>query len=306
MKKVIVTGANGFIGTAVIKELFKKGYEVTSIIKDENEDISQISSLSKIVYCDLSEFPSLSGKIRHDDYDAFIHFAWIGSAGIARGDYVLQLNNSKYSCDAVHVAHNVGCRKFIIASSIMQYEAIASINNSISLGVNSIYSIAKFTATHLTRIIANSLNIGHISAVISNVYGIGENSPRLINTLIKKLLAGEHVPVTEGNQMYDFIYIDDAAKAFCCMVDAGKSGKDYYIGSGKPKPLKLFLEQLQQIVAPTVALGFGEVPFDGVSLDYNSLFDIKALNRDTGFVCDVPFSLGVEKTAEWLKQGEIK
>lgn len=82
----------------------------------------------------------------------------------------------------------------------------------------------------MARAIAGSLGIDYIRAVISNIYGAGEKSPRLINTTIRKLLNGEHCAFSAGEQLYDFIYVTDAAKMFAALGDSGKSNKTYYIG----------------------------------------------------------------------------
>ena len=88
MKKAIVTGANGFVGTAICKELSRQGTEVIAIIKDENENISQIKDLTglRIVYCDLSEFKDLGNIISDRDIDVMYHMAWVGCSGSVRGD----------------------------------------------------------------------------------------------------------------------------------------------------------------------------------------------------------------------------
>lgn len=303
MKKAIVTGANGFVGTAVCKELSKQGVEVIAIIRDEEENIAEIEKLPllRVVYADLADFKFLDKKIADRNVDVFYHFAWVGSAGHLRADSDVQLKNAQYTCDAVKVSAAMGCNRFVFASSIMEYEIEATMATEATPDINTLYCSAKVAADYMARTIAGSLGIDYIRAVISNIYGPGEISPRLVNTSIRKMLKHEHCAFSAGEQLYDFIYITDAAKIFFAIGKDGKNNKTYYIGSQEPKPLKLFLKELRDCVDSSIEIGLGELPFNGVSLTYNE-FDINAVKDDTGVVPQVSFAEGVKKTIAWIKE----
>ena len=303
MKKAIVTGANGFVGAAVCEELTQQDFEVIAIVRHPEEDVSKLVNNQKIhiVYCDLSNFKSLSGIIKDRDIDVLYHFAWVGSAGPLRGDSDVQINNVKYTCDTVKACAAIGCKRFVFASSIMEYEINKVMETEASPGIYSLYSSAKVVANYMARTISGSLGIEYIRAVISNIYGPGEMSPRLINTSLRKMLDGEHCAFSAGNQLYDFIYILDAAKAFVSIGEKGKANKTYYIGSLNPKPLKEFLIEMRDTVDPKISIGIGELPFNGVSLSYDE-FDINAVADDTGFVPQIKFTDGIRDTVNWLKE----
>lgn len=303
MKKVIVTGANGFVGTAVCTELVNQGIEVIAIVRNKNARIDTIFNLQgiRIVYCDLSNFSSLAELISDRDIDAFYHFAWVGSSGSLRGDVDVQLKNVQYTCDSIKACAAMGCKRFIFASSIMEYEIIAAMETATTPGINTLYCSAKVAADYMARTLAGKMDIDYIRAVISNIYGPGETSPRLVNTSIRKMLKGEHCSFSAGEQTYDFIYITDAAKSFVAIGKKGIANKTYYIGSQNPKPLKEFLLSLRDSVDPTIVIGLGEVPFNGVSLSYKE-FDIHAVKNDTGFIPEVSFKEGVKKTIAWIKE----
>ena len=303
MKKVIVTGANGFVGSAVCKELSEKGIEVIAVIRDEEENISSIACVDnlKIVYCDLSNFRKLGDIILDRDIDALFHFAWVGSAGPLRGNSDVQVKNVQYTCDTVMACSEMGCKRFIFASSIMEYEIQALMETETTPEINSLYCSAKIAADYMARTISGSYGIDYIRAVISNIYGPGELSPRLINTSIRKMLKGEHCSFSEGKQLYDFIYISDAAKAFVSLGEKGKTNKTYYIGSLDPKPLREFLIEMRDCVDSNIVIGLGEIPFGGISLSYNE-FDIYALKSDTGFSPEVSFGEGIKRTIDWISE----
>ena len=305
MKKALVTGANGFVGSAVCKELSSQGVQVIAIVKDKDEKIENIKDIPRlrILYCDLSNFMNLPGLIPDRDIDVIYHFAWVGSAGLLRGNVEAQISNVKYSCDAVKVCAKLGCKRFVFASSIMEYEVCKIMETEETPNINTLYSSAKIAADYMARTIAGSLGIDYIRAVISNIYGPGELSPRLINSSLRKMLGGEHCAFSAGDQMYDFIYITDAAKTFVAIGVDGKANRTYYVGSQEPRPLKDFLLEMKNCVNPDIQIGLGELSFGGVSLTYRE-FDINAVKTDTGFIPEVSFSEGINDTIAWLREGD--
>lgn len=302
MRKAIVTGANGFIGTAVCRELSAQGVEIIAVIRNEEEHVEDISSLKglRIVYCDLTNFRNLHTVIPDRDVDILYHLAWVGSAGPLRGDDAVQLRNVQYTCDTVRACAEIGCGRFVFASSIMEYEIAAAMETEATAGINTLYCSAKITANYMARALANSLGIRYIRALISNIYGPGERSPRLVNSSIRKLLVGEHCAFSPGEQMYDFIYIADAARYFVAIGEKGHNNRTYYIGSRNPRPLKEFLLEMAEEVAPGTQIGLGEIPFSGTSLTYQE-FNINAVYNDCGIEPITGFREGIRNTAEWIK-----
>lgn len=302
MRKAVVTGANGFIGAAVCKELSERGIEIAAIVRDETELVGNIAELSgvHIVCCDMSRFRCLAEEAVCQGADVFYHFAWAGSAGPSRGDIDIQINNVRQTCDAIRACSDMGCGRFVFAASIMEYEVASFMASDATPPASSLYSSAKMAADYMSRAVAGSLGIDYLRAVISNVYGPGETSSRLINSSLRKMIAGECCSFSPGEQTYDFIYISDAAKAFVKLGESGKPNKTYYIGSPEPRPLKDFLLEMRDCVDPALAIGLGDLPFSGISLTYNE-FDIGALCEDTGFINEVTFAEGVKRTVAWLK-----
>ena len=233
MKKVIVTGANGFIGTALCKKLSDEGINVIAIVRDKEENITKIKDIPrlKITYCDLSDFRNLSKYVEDGDIDALYHLAWVGSAGALRGDSDVQIRNIQYTCDTVKACLDMNCKRFIFASSIMEYEIQATMVTDTMPSINTLYSSAKVAADYMARTLSGSYGIDYIRAVISNIYGPGETSPRLVNTSLRKMLNKEHCAFSAGNQLYDFVYITDAAKMFIEIGNHGIANRTYYIGS---------------------------------------------------------------------------
>ena len=121
MKKAIVTGSNGFIGSNVCKRLCADGIKVFAVVKDQNENIDNIKNLSgiEIVYCELDEIETLADIISDREIDVFYHFAWVGSAGSLRCDENVQLQNSMLTSRALIKYYKMQLKKFVNAVSIM-------------------------------------------------------------------------------------------------------------------------------------------------------------------------------------------
>ena len=138
-------------------------------------------------------------------------------------------------------------------------------------------------------------------AYITNAYGVGEKSPRFVNTTLRKIIHGEKLEFTSGLQNYDFIYIDDVVEAFLLLGLYGKSNKGYMIGSGNARPLKEFIIEMCKRNSPDNPPVFGSVPYTGVNLPLE-IFSTREIENDCGFKAKVSFAEGTEKTLVWLKK----
>lgn len=305
VKNVIVTGANGFIGSAVVKELLKAGYRVYAMIHNGHKDQLQESPLLHCISCDLQSLKVLSENLPQQRYDCMYHFAWAGSAGNARGDTVLQMQNVQWMIDLLQAAGTLRCPRIICSGSIVEHETMEAVYGSKKvLGTGNIYGAGKIAAHIMGMAVAYKMGIELVWGSITNAYGPGEKSPRLINTTIQKCLKGISPEFTSGTQNYDFVYIDDVARAFRLIGEKGKPYKEYLIGSSAAKPLKDFLLEMQETIAPDVPFLFGRVPFSGIDLPLTA-FDGSATERDTAFKAEISFQEGCRRTAEWWRKQEM-
>lgn len=298
--KVIVTGANGFIGSNTVNYLLSQGVQVIALCHDGHSNHLQPSKLLQVLPFSLENIADAEKLLAKGDYDIFYHFAWKGSAGPQRADTKLQLANAQWTVEALELAYRLGCKRFVCAGSIMEHETIAAaFTQGNRPGMGYIYGGGKLIAHVMCMSVAAKLGIELVWPEITNAYGVGELSPRMVNTTIRKCIKGESPQFTAGTQNYDFVYIDDVARAFYLIGKNGKPFHEYLIGSSTARPLKEFLLEMKQSIAPDLDFIFGDIPFTGTNLPL-SVFDCSQTEKDTGFKAEISFAEGTKRTRDWL------
>lgn len=302
MKKALVTGATGFIGSNVVKLLAEKNIDVLVIVRNTEKAKSLFGAFSnvRIIKCEMENYMRIPELIPDRDVDITFHFAWDGTSGESRKDYRKQLENVVGLCDLLRAVKQIDCQRIVCAGSIMESEVIEAtrLQDTPSAPAN-VYSAAKCVSHQMAKAVANEVGIDLVWGIITNAYGPGEVSARFINTTLRKILNREPLAFTSGTQNYDFIYISDLAQAFLAIGEKGKANCEYVLGSGHACPLKNFILEMQAVLAPELELSFGTAPFVGISLPLNA-YSTKKLEEDTGFHAKVPFSEGIRLTMDWI------
>ena len=250
------------------------------------------------------EVATLKECIPEADYNCFFHLGWAGTSGPARADYTVQLNNVKLACDYILLCKEVGCKRVVYASSINEMETYEYLqSDDIQPAGGYIYGTGKMAAHLMCETVAYMDGVEFVPVIITNIYGVGEKSARMIYTSINNLVHKKHCSFTAGYQIYDFIYITDAINSIIAVAEKGKAFNRYYIGSGEPKPLREFLIEMKNIVDPEAEIGLGDIPFKGIDISY-SQFDLKKVEKDTGYKNQIPFAEGIRMTADYIRGEE--
>lgn len=303
MKKVVITGATSMLGVALVKECIKNGVEVIAIVrkKSNNLDRLPISNLISIVESDLSELLSIDDNLC-EECDVFYHFAWDFTYRNKRDNAVCQETNIKYTLDAVELAKKMNCKMFVGAGSQAEYGRMSdAISPDTSVNPDISYGIAKYAAGKLSRIQCLDYGIKHVWTRIFSVYGPYDGKETMIMYTIKSLLNDEKPIFTKAEQVWDYLYCNDAAKAFYLIGLNGKDGAVYCIGSGQTKILKEYIEIIKNKINPNLPVGFGEKEYAKNQVMYLCA-DITNLTEDTGWIPEYTFEDGIQDTINWIKE----
>ena len=300
MKTVVVTGATGFIGQYLTKELLAKGIKVYGIGTDIRKLTTTGFGENFIpIVADFRVYKSLARYI-DEEIDVFYHLAWQGGFTEALKDYSLQLDNARAACDALVSATEMKCKKFVYAGTVNEIEINQFMNNERFEPRNTcIYASAKVAADMICRTLAHNAGMEFCSALIPLPYGIGNSSRQLINTVIKNCYTGQPSKLITGNNQYDIAHISDVSRALYCIGESGKTMKSYYIGHRELKTFREVVTQIRDAINPDAELRFGEYK-DSLNMDY-SYTDLDELYNDTGFQCEADFVKTIREQAEWLK-----
>lgn len=302
MKKVLVTGATGMIGSSMIEQMVKDGIDVTAVVRPHSKKMSNLINDSRVnvVECDVKDLLSLKNSLEKD-YDTFYHFAWDGTYGDSRNDALLQELNIRNTLEAVKLAYEIGCSVFVGAGSQAEFGFVeGELSDNIPKNPVTGYGIAKYTAGKLSAVMCEKYGMRQSWGRIVSTYGPRDNYYTMVMSSVIGMMKGERMSFTKGDQVWDYIYGEDCSKAFYLIGKYGKHGKAYTIGSGKSKLLREYIYMIRDAVNPNLEIGLGErqyYPNQVMKLTAN----IEELTNDTGFVPEVDFEHGIRKTIEWYK-----
>ena len=314
MKKAYVTGATGAIGMALVAELLQNNIEVTVFLRKDSERSGRIAesfgeelkrgNLS-VEYVSLEELKHFMENVytpgRQDS--VFYHLGWSGTFGKLRNDAVLQQKNVEYTLDAVRLADRLGCTKFIGVGSQAEYGRVSTrLTPDTDTVPENEYGRAKLAAGVSSRELCRELGIEHAWVRVLSVYGPYDGMNTMITSVIRGLLKGDRVSLTKGEQMWNYLYSEDAGKELYLLgAKAVRNGAVYILAGSEEHSLKEYVVRLCRAMdADDKLLGFGDVPYgEGQVMCLTA--DIGALCSDTGYIPDTTFEDGIKKTAEWVK-----
>lgn len=305
MECVVITGADGFVGSHLVQHFAQEGLQVYALIIPDSPAIGRISNIRNVVVLqrNLMTTPvlSLAEKLPKSPA-ALIHLAWSGVSPESRNYAVNQIANINLCVQAVHLAAEIKAQRFILPGSTAEYAYCGQeINEETCPSPQNAYGAAKVAARYLCKALCEELQLPYIYTVITGIYAADRTDSNVIYYTISELLHRRKPSLTRLEQRWDYIHVDDVARALYLIATQGKEGAFYGIGHGDNWPLRNYICQIRDIIDPSLPLGIGEVPYQGTRLP-SSCVDMTSLKRDTGFIPEIPFAVGITSVIERIKE----
>lgn len=331
MKKAYITGATGAIGMALVGELLKNRISTTVFLRKDsgrNDRVKDCFSgelargLLRIEYVSLEELSGyalsrntqdmqtyvsqdlLTNAAGGADTAVFYHLGWSGTFGEQRNDADMQQKNVEYTLDAVRLAKRLGCVHFIGVGSQAEYGRFEGrlTPDTRTLPENE-YGRAKLAAGIRSAELCRGLGLRHSWVRVLSVYGPFDGRNTMIMSVIRGLLSGERVALTKGEQIWNYLYSGDAARALFMLGASSLSvqSRTYCLAGEAEDGLREYILRLCRAAgADESLLGFGEIPYGSAQVMYLTA-DISRLWQDVGFVPETTFDDGIKKTIEWVR-----
>lgn len=296
MKKVIITGAGGFVGSALTQKFINNGVAVIAVSMAFNDKIFPKSPLITRIESKIDVSETLKSIIPQDEYDAFYHLAWMGINGSDKANPLVQLDNIKVAMNCALVAKQLGCKKFLCSGTLAE-QSIKSLSSLEKTSGGMIYGVAKYCTHMILETYSKNIGLDFVWMQFSNIYGPGNKTGNLVSYTISNLLEGKEATFGPALQLYDFIYIDDLVEAVYRLGLYKTKQNFYFIGSGETRILKDYLIEIGRKCGKLDLIKIGARQDDGIVYTID-MFDISGLIMDIGNYNLTDFSKGIDLTLD--------
>jgi len=299
MKKVLVTGANGFIGRHCLPLLTQNGYEVHAIYLDKAKldfpdvhwhqaDILHARETEKLVsFVKATHLLHLAWYTEHKKYwTASENHAWVGA-----------------SFALVKAFNENGGKRAVIAGTCAEYDwefQSRLSEDSTPLAPATIYGACRDELRKKIEEFSKESGLSSAWARIFFVYGPGEHPARLVSSVIASLLQGKQVPCSKGEQERDFLFVEDVASAFVSILESDFKGA-INIGSGSSVQVKEVINIISNKIGRPDLIQFGRLatPANEPKL---LVADASKIRNRLGWKPRYGLNQGMDKTIAWWKE----
>lgn len=301
MNRVLVTGASGFVGAAVTRLLIEQSREVAIILRttSDNRRIDKMLDKVHVIKGDLSVLEEIKQNVKDFRPDAILHLGWQGVKGRDRNS-INQVDNISASVDLYRLSMECDCRAFVGMGSQAEYgPSTGKLDETSKTKPTTVYGIAKLATCQLLDRISLVQSKPFAWLRLFSSYGPGDDPSWLLQYLGRTLLKRQRPALTAAQQMWDYIYVDDAAQAMIATMDAKAKGI-FNLGSGEAIKLEKIIMMMRDLIDPSLPLGLGEIPYredQVMHLEAN----ISKLTAVTGWTPSVSIRKGLEEVLLWLR-----
>ena len=302
--RILLTGGTGFIGSQVARALVAAGDEVHLLVRPGSKLLSRLDDVRSklhVIEGDLANIDALRAAFERLQPEACVHMAWY----VVPGEYLTSRENTEMLGSSIRLANlmaDIGCKRFIGAGTNFEYASEAGwLGEESPTRPNSLYAASKLGLFHVLEQIAIQREMRFAWARIFYQYGPNESEKRLVPAVILPLLRGDESRVTAGEQVRDFLHVEDVARAVVTIAKSDVRGA-VNVGSGKPitvRDLCLTIEEIVRGKGGRGRLSLGAIPYrpgDPMFVCAN-VAKLKSL----GFVPRFDLRAGIEDTVSWWR-----
>ena len=259
MSRVMVTGASGFVGAAAVRALLQQGDGVVAVVQPgtSTERLRRLSL--QTVSLELEDCRAVETALAQVKPETILHAAWYARPE----DYLVSpknLDSLRATTDLFQAAVRSGCHRFVGIGTCLEYARSDLPRREEALSdPRSLYASCKLSAWLLCRALAAKAGVSLAWARLFYLHGPDENQGRFLPALVNTLRAGRPFPMTAGEQVRDYMHVDDTGRALALLCHPGADGL-INIASGQPTTLREFALTAATLLDAGALVGLGELP----------------------------------------------
>lgn len=303
----LITGATGFIGANVVRELVKMKKKVCIITRDKklNWRLKDIKKDLEIHQCDILS-PKLAPLVRKINPDYIFHFASYGVSPKENKWQLLLDTNLNGTTNLLNAVKNINFKLFINAGSCFEYGALnVPMKESLALNPFSDYGVIKAATTLVCKKFAIVNNLPIITFRLFTPYGYYEDKNRLISSSISSALRNDPIRLSFPRNSRNFIFIDDIVSAYIRATQVKfKAGEVINIASNKTHTVKEVANTIIRVSkSKSKIIWLGEKKQTWKLEHQRWDADISKAKKILGWKPTTTLASGIKKTLSWAKAG---
>lgn len=300
MKKVFVTGASGFLGFHLVEEMLRNGVEVYALCRKNSENLARLSEFRNIniVFGTLDDLDHIEEMCKERKFDAFYHLAWAGASGALRQDGELQIKNVLWSYKAAKAAAILECKKLIVSGTICEYQC-SEIDQLSNFHPSAYYLNAKAAAYSMINSFCREESLPLVWCLFHHPVGKYNKREQLITNTVYRMLRKEPLKFGPAQNLFDVVAVEDLCRGFYLAGECRLNKTRYFIGSGAPRKLMDYFDEIKQLIDPDAVMDYGFYGADGLSMNVDWL-DIGEFQKETGYQPEYSFERIILSLREWI------
>lgn len=306
--RCLVTGASGFVGSWLVRQLLQEGHAVMVVVRPggKHPRLKAIASHLEFAYADLSTMQNIAEEVKHFGPDVTFHLAWWGGNSSRFADDPEQIyTNLPGTLALVRIAHETGCKGFFFFGSSVEYGTyLVPVRETDAVLPRNLYGCSKYAMMQLTQALSVKWGMRFCGIRPFWIYGPRDDELRMIPYVIHQFLDGKRPKVTPGEQLWDFLYVEDAIRALTKLAANQDVAGIFNLGSGAPRPLKDIITIIRDLINPKLAIGFGELPYAPDQVMHLEA-DISKLRLTTGWKPEISLEEGLRRTVKWYSSENL-